>query len=79
VVISGDFAGGDYSGTAVVMEDHSESEIQAAIGTWLASGQVLASVTGPWDQLSLSADPFAGPFFPAATGLLQLTGRRAMA
>jgi len=47
----------NYSGTAVVMEDHSESEIQAAIGTWLASGQVIASVTGPWDQLSLPPVP----------------------
>jgi hypothetical protein len=42
----------NHSGKAVVWEDRSVSQVQAAIGTWLARGQVLAGATGPWDQPS---------------------------
>jgi hypothetical protein len=42
----------NHSGKAVVWEDRSVSQVQAAIGTWLARGQVIAGATGPWDQPS---------------------------
>lgn len=46
-----------YSGKAVVWEDRSDAQIQAAINAWLAAGQAIASVTGPWDQPSLPPVP----------------------
>lgn len=42
----------NYSGRAVVWEDRSEPTIEAAIGTWIDRGQVIADATGPWDQPS---------------------------
>lgn len=42
----------NHSGKVVVWEDRSVSQVQAAIGTWLARGQVIAGATGPWDQPS---------------------------
>jgi hypothetical protein len=47
----------NYSGKAVVWEDRSVTEIQAAISAWLARGQVIASSVGPWDKPSLPPLP----------------------
>jgi hypothetical protein len=46
-----------YSGKAVVWEDRSITQIQAAINGWLARGQVIADAIGPWDQPSLPPLP----------------------
>ncbi len=42
-----------YSGKALIWEDSSVTEIQMAIGDWLASGQAIADATEAWDQPSL--------------------------
>lgn len=47
----------NYSGKAVVWEDRSVTDIQAAIDGWLARGQVIAAATGSWDQPSLPPLP----------------------
>jgi hypothetical protein len=49
--------------------------IQAAIGTWLDTGQVIANVTGPWDQPSfppLGVGHAAGNYAVAACVALGL-------
>lgn len=47
----------NYSGKAVVWEDRSDAQIQAEINGWVAAGQAIASVIGPWDQPSLPPLP----------------------
>lgn len=41
----------------MVWEDRSDAQIQAAINGWVAAGQAIASVIGPWDQPSLPPVP----------------------
>ena len=43
----------NYSGKAVIWEDHSDARIQAAITGWLTAGQVIADAIGVWDQPAL--------------------------
>lgn len=43
----------NYSGKALIWEDHSDARIQAAIARWLTAGQVIADAIGVWDQPSL--------------------------
>ncbi|HTW04200.1 MAG TPA: hypothetical protein VMF87_28140 [Streptosporangiaceae bacterium] len=47
----------NYTGKAVVWEDHSVAPIQAAISDWLAKAQVITNVIGPWDQPALPPLP----------------------
>jgi hypothetical protein len=47
----------NYSGKAVIWEDHSDARIQAAITGWLTAGQVIADAIGVWDQPSLPPLP----------------------
>jgi len=42
----------NYSGKAVIWEDHSDTRVQAAITDWLTAGQVVASAIGVWERLS---------------------------
>lgn len=47
----------NYSGKALVWEDHSDVGVQAAITGWLALGQAIADAIGVWDQPSLPPLP----------------------
>lgn len=47
----------NYSGNVLIWEDRSDADVQAAITTWLAVGQVIADAIGVWDQPSLPAVP----------------------
>ena len=47
----------NYSGKAVIWEDHSDARIQAAITAWLTAGRVIADAIGVWDQPSLPPLP----------------------
>jgi len=47
----------NYSGKAVIWEDHSDTRAQAAITDWLDAGQVVASAIGVWEQPSLPPWP----------------------
>ncbi len=47
----------NYSGSALVLEDRSRAAIRAAIGNWIAIGQVIADAAGPWEQPSLPPLP----------------------
>ena len=47
----------NYSGKALIWEDHSDTRIGAAITGWLAAGQLIADAIGVWDQPSLPALP----------------------
>jgi hypothetical protein len=47
----------NYSGKAVVWEDHSDIRVQAAITNWLTAGQVIADAIGVWEQPSLPPLP----------------------
>ena len=42
----------NYSGKAVIWEDHSDTRVQAAITDWLTAGQVVASAIGVRERLS---------------------------
>lgn len=43
----------NYSGQAVVWDDRSDQQVQAAINRWLIAGQVIANTVGPWEEPSL--------------------------
>ena len=47
----------NYSGKVLIWEDRSDADVQAAITTWLAVGQVIADAIGVWDQPSLPPVP----------------------
>jgi hypothetical protein len=47
----------NYSGTAVIWENPPDTRARAAIAGWLAAGQVIADVIGPWEQPSLPPVP----------------------
>ncbi|HLY64752.1 MAG TPA: hypothetical protein VKU60_04380, partial [Chloroflexota bacterium] len=47
----------NYSGKAVIWEDHSDTRIQAAITDWLTAGQLIAGTIGVWEQPSLPPLP----------------------
>lgn len=47
----------NHSGSALALEDRSETAIQAAIGDWIVIGQVIADAAGPWEQPSLPPLP----------------------
>lgn len=47
----------NYSGSALALEDRSQTVIQAAIGDWIAIGQVIADAAGAWEQPSLPLLP----------------------
>lgn len=47
----------NYSGSALALEDRSQTAIQTAIGEWIAIGQVIADAAGPWEQPSLPPLP----------------------
>jgi hypothetical protein len=47
----------NYSGKAVIWEDHSDIRIQAAITGWLTAGQSIADAIGVWEQPSLPPLP----------------------
>jgi hypothetical protein len=47
----------NYSGKAVIWEDHSDTRIQTAITDWLTAGQVIAAAIGVWEQPSLPPLP----------------------
>jgi hypothetical protein len=57
----------NYSGKAVIWDDHSDSRVQAAITGWLNAGQVIASAIGVWEQPSLP------PLPPGDARLMMLT------
>jgi hypothetical protein len=57
----------NYSGKAVIWDDHSDSRVQAAITGWLDAGQVIASAIGVWEQPSLP------PLPPGDARLMMLT------
>jgi hypothetical protein len=47
----------NYSDKVVVWEDRSVADIQTVIDGWLARGQGIANVIGPWDEQSLPPLP----------------------
>jgi hypothetical protein len=47
----------NFAGGAVVWEDRSVTDIQAAIEGWLAVGQAIADSIGPWDEPRLPPLP----------------------
>jgi hypothetical protein len=47
----------NYSGKAVIWEDHSDIRVQATITDWLTTGQVIADAIGVWEQPSLPPLP----------------------
>ena len=52
----------NYSGSALALEDRSQTAIQTAIGNWIAIGQVIADAAGPVG----TAIPAAAPGRPRA-------------
>jgi hypothetical protein len=57
----------NYSGKAVIWDDHSDSRVQAAITGWLNAGQVIVGAIGVWEQPSLP------PLPPGDARLMMLT------
>jgi hypothetical protein len=47
----------NYSGAALVWEDHSDTRIQRTIASWLAAAEAIASAVGTWDQPTLPPVP----------------------